>query len=173
MPVSNAAIDSNMDDLQRREEARKAGRPEMTLPGGEILYHGVYDTGGGWWWTTDWPAISAPGSLKLTLSIEVDKEGDHPSTDQLTLVGEVLGNLPDLLAKLRERLPKECLEFDSGGECLESTFRTLQGWIIWFERPSSKEYEWSFLCHVPQGMGRHTYVAKFVGLELVGITPTY
>ena len=86
----------------------------MSLPGGQILYHGVYDHGVGWWWSTDRPVISEPGGRHLALSIEVDNEGDHPTADQLALVQEVLGHLPDLMAKFKKRLPQECLEFDSG-----------------------------------------------------------
>ena len=121
--IGEAALATIMTNLQAQEQARKASRPKMTLPGGEKFYFEEDDMGRGWWWTSDGAVSSEPGGRQLSLIMLVDNQGELPSADLQARRQEVLGHLPDR----KKRLPEVCLEFDFDEEGLELAFDTLQG----------------------------------------------
>ena len=172
-PISKAAMDTIISDLQAKEEARKASRPEVTLSGGEKLY---FEKGGGdgGSWSSDKPVFSDAEGRQWSLMIDVDREGDHPSADQHARLSEVRDHLTELLAQFAKRLPEECLEFDPETTDPPATFEELSGWTLWLEAPSTHEdYEWQIMCEMEKPDGSSGYAGRFVGRELVGISPTY
>ena len=172
-PASKATLDAVLADLQEQEWVRKASRPEMTLPGGEKLFF-EEDYAGSGSWTSETPVFSDAEGRQWSVVIDVDGVRNLPSEQQRGCLQQARDHLPDLLAKFEKRLPEECLEFDPETTEPPATFEELGGWVLWIEAPSTDEdYEWQVMCEMEEPSGSIGYAGKFVGLELVGIQPTY